>query len=365
MSESSASDHKTLDARLREIVAIHFDPEWGTPYWLDRGKALGLDPRVEIRTVRDLPRLGLMRPDVLLTRPITDFIPRSVCDRKSELIVAQTGGTLGRGVWTVYTVAEYHEAFVAPFIAAARHVGFPSGGVWLYVGPSGPHIIARAAEAIARETGSMTPFCVDFDVRWARKLPAGSFGNQRYLEHILDQSMAVIGGHPIDTLFSTPIVIQSLADSMSDEQRERIRGIHYGGMAIGSEEMRCLQVERFPWAVHLSGYGNTLFGCCLELDVAPGRALRYFPHGDRVVFGVVPEGEPSAEGSIRYGETGGEGRLVFSRLDRTMFLANVLERDRVRLVGAPSEAPPGFQSTGVESPEPIIEGRNEAVLSLY
>lgn len=365
MSELSALDHKTLDARLLDIVAIHFDPEWGTPYWLDRAKILGLDPRVDICTVRDLPRLGLMRPDVLLTRPITDFIPQSLCDRMPDLIVAQTGGTLGRGVWTVYTEAEYRAAFVAPFISAARHVGFPSGGVWLYVGPSGPHIIARAADAIARETGSMTPFCVDFDVRWARKMPAGSFGNQRYLEHILDQAMDVIGAQPIDTLFSTPIVIRALGGSMSDEQRERIRGVHYGGMAISSEEMHCLQVERFPRAVHLSGYGNTLFGCCLELDVAPGRALRYFPHGDRILFGVVPEGEASAEGSIRYGGVGSAGRLVFSRLDRTMFLANVLERDRVRLVGVPSDAPAEFGLAGVASPEPIVEGRNGAVLSLY
>ena len=53
--------------------------------------------------------------------------------------------------------------------------------------------------------------------------------------------------------------------------------------------MKALQTDAFPSAVHLSGYGNTLFGCCLELGVAIGRELIYYPLGDRILFGVLGE----------------------------------------------------------------------------
>ena len=34
-----------LDAHVREIVQWHFNPETGTPFWLDFAKRLDWDPR--------------------------------------------------------------------------------------------------------------------------------------------------------------------------------------------------------------------------------------------------------------------------------------------------------------------------------
>ncbi|MFQ5502562.1 MAG: hypothetical protein ACE5EQ_09720 [Phycisphaerae bacterium] len=364
MTEHAAMESNTFDTRIRDILAIHFDPEHGTPFWLDRARELGFDPREAIRTTEDLPRLGLMQPEMLRARPIEDLLPQSLRDRSSEVILARTGGTLGRPVWTAYTDSEFHEAFVEPFIAAASYTGFPTGGVWLYVGPAGPHIIARAAEALARRTGSATPFCVDFDATWAKKLISGSFAETRYLQHIVEQAMDIIRMHPIDTLFSTPVVIKSLGEALNEEQRSRLRGVHYGGLAIDAKEMYRLQTERFPNAVHLSGYGNTLFGCCLELDVSPGRELRYFPHGLRTLFGVLSEGQPQTVSKPDYCTAGVSGRLVFTRLDPAIFLANMLERDRVRLINPPSDAPAAFRSIGVASPEPLDLRNGRPAVSL-
>ncbi|MCP4249947.1 MAG: long-chain fatty acid--CoA ligase, partial [bacterium] len=274
-----------IETRLRDVLAIHFEPEQGAPYWLDRAKELGFDPREKIKRVADLHRLGTMDPKDLATHQLEEFLPRPLLDRKCELIIAQTGGTLGQPAWTAYQENEFRAAFVEPFVVAAGHLRFPAGGTWLFAGPSGPHIIGRAAEAIARSTGSMTPFSVDFDPRWARKLASGSFAAERYLHHIVDQSLAILESQEITVLFSTPVVIRALARCLRPEQRRRIRGVHYGGMAIESSEMEEFQTEIFPKAVHLSGYGNTLFGCCLELSVAAGRELIYYPHGDRILFG--------------------------------------------------------------------------------
>ncbi|MFQ5430505.1 MAG: hypothetical protein ACE5E1_09370 [Phycisphaerae bacterium] len=351
----------TFERHLAEVLAIHFDPVSGTPYWLDQSERLGCDPREAVRTAADLHRLPCMDAEALRERPLVDFIPRSVVERRGDLIVAQTGGTLGRPVWTAYTRDDFREAFVSPFLRAAEHVAFPGGGAWLYVGPSGPHIIHRAADAIARATGAASPFSVDFDPRWARKLPAGSFAAKRYLAHVAEQALAVVRSQPITHLFTTPTVLSVLAEEMTAEQREDIRGVHYGGMAIDPVLLRRMQTDVFPNAAHLAGYGNTLFGCCLELDVSVGRTLCYFPFGERLVFGVRPD-EP---GAAVTNEIGREGRLVFSRLDRSMLLLNYVERDRARLVDPPKDSPEPFRLAGVASPTPLVQRGIRPAISLY
>ena len=49
-----ASARERLDAHVRETVAWHFDPATGTPFWLEKAKTLGFDPRREVRGFDDL-----------------------------------------------------------------------------------------------------------------------------------------------------------------------------------------------------------------------------------------------------------------------------------------------------------------------
>lgn len=361
---TESSNRNTVDERLRRVLATHLDPKGGSQFWLARAAALTFDPRDEIHCMDDLPMLGVTNAKDLAAHPLEDFLPASVRERASELVVAQTGGTMGHPVWTAYLPSEFHEAFVEPFVAAAKHVGFPQGGRWLYIGPSGPHIIARAAEAIARAGGSMTPFMVDFDSRWARKLSAESFAAKRYLTHVVEQAMAVIDMQSVDTLFTTPAVLRVLAEAMTPSQRGAIRGVHYGGMAIDPVELHAFQSTHFQNAVHLAGYGNTLFGCCLELDAAPGRDLRYYPLGDRLVFGILSSGDVQ-KAAPRYDVQGEAGRVVFSRFDESVLLINVLERDEGNLIAPPHDAPEGFHLHGVSAPQPCHEQTPEGITSLY
>lgn len=353
-----------LDQRLREIIALHFDSKEGTPYWLEQVGKLGFDPRERIRSIDDLWLLGPMDQGSIGARPVLDYVPASIAARPDELIIAQTGGTSGRPVWTVYTPDDFHAAFVAPFVAAAQHVGFPTGGQWLYAGPTGPHVIGRAAEAIARARGGLPPFSVDFDPRWAGKLQRGSFAAERYVQHLVEQALAIIERQRIEIIFATPLLLRALADAMTQQQRIAIRGVHYGGMAIESNDLRRFQTELFPKAVHLSGYGNTLFGCCLELSAAAGRSLRYFPHGERLLLGVLDEHD-SKPARPRWDCTSAVGRLTFTRLDRSCFLANVVERDRAQLCLSPDGAPAGFALPGVESPAPLEPRGTRPTAALY
>ncbi|MCK6484938.1 MAG: hypothetical protein HUU22_11165 [Phycisphaerae bacterium] len=348
----STAMRERLNERMRRVLELPLDPHGGSEYWLERQRAAGFDFRREIRDVSDLSRLGTMTPDALAARPLSYFVPRSLHATRRDWILAQTGGTTGRPAWSAYLRDEFEEAFVVPFLTAAAHVGFPRGEPWLYVGPSGPHIIGRAAVALARGMDSGDPFMVDFDPRWAKKLPPDSFAAQRYLEHVVAQSLDVLTREPVGVLFTTPPLLAALAARMNDAARGQIRGVHYGGMRVAPALLRQAQVEWFPGAVHLSGYGNTLFGCCLELITSPGRTPTYFPWGERLWFTVQPG---SQDGEIAPNMLPPRGRVAFTRLDETMLIINMLERDEASLVNCPAEAPAGFGLPGLHDPGPLAD----------
>jgi len=348
----------TLDERVRRVIAIHFDPDSGSAYWLERAGQLGIDPRKQIHTVGDLRLLGRMTPQDLQERPLTDYIPKCCHSRLDRFVVGQTGGTTGHGTWTAYRYDEFREAFVLPFVLAAHHVGFPAQQAWLYVGPSGPHLIGKVVKRLASALGSADPFAVDFDPRWTKKLADGSVARQRYTQHVIDQAMRIIEAQPIGVLFTTPAVLTGLASVMNPAQREAIRGVHYGGMAISPRDMQRFQEELFPNAVHLSGYGNTLFGCCMELNIITGRELIYYPFGERLIFETMNEQSEAAS-------AGQAGRLHFTRLDESMLIVGMPERDQAVLADPPDQAPEGFILPGLQNPQPIADPQEQMAIGLY
>ncbi len=344
--------------RLRHLMSVHFDPKWGAPFWIDRASQLGVDPRQDINHQTDLALLGELQAHDLQQRPVSDYIPRRFHDQIGQMVLGQTGGTTGPGTWTAYRGDEFESAFIEPFALAAKHVGFPRNERWLFIGPGGPHIIAKAAPRLARRVHSPEPFSVDFDPRWARKLPANSTSSERYAQHVIDQAMDVINTQDIGVLFATPPVLTRLAQVMTEPQRLRIRGVHYGGMALNVDLLRKLQTESFPNAVHLSGYGNTLLGCCLELSADAGKTPAYFPLGDRLIFETTDvKGEPTP-----FGEP---GRLRVTRLDETMLIVRLCERDEARLVTPPIDAPARFVMPGVDNPRPLSKAGTPPVAGLY
>jgi phenylacetate-coenzyme A ligase PaaK-like adenylate-forming protein len=350
----AAEARAAVTERLRRVVSVHFDPVWGSRFWLDRAAALGIDGLRHLHTIEDLELLGEMTPGDLRTRPLLDYVPRRFHARLDELVIAQTGGTTGgRGQWTAYRDDEFIEAFVLPFVVAASALQFPAGQQWLFVGPSGPHIIGKAVRHLAAAFGSAEPFAVDFDPRWAKKLPPDSFARQRYLAHVIEQAMAVIETQEIGVLFTTPPVLAALAELMTQPRRERIRAVHYGGLVVTPQQMKRFQEELFPNALHLSGYGNTLFGCCMELSAAAGREIDYFPFGQRLLFEVVDRDDD------------GEGAVRFTRLDETGLIVHMHERDVARLVEPPGNAPGEFVLPGLRNPHPppALDGR--VALGLY
>jgi thienamycin biosynthesis protein ThnN len=354
--------------RLGRVMACHLDPTGGSTYWLEKADQLGLACS-EIQTIDDLTRFGPMDEDALRTRPIEDFIPQSTLQRKTELILGETGGTKGKSKVTAYREDEFHEAFVAPFVQVARYRSFPEAENWIWIGPGGPHVIGKAAQACARASGSADPFSVDFDARWAKKLPPGSMAARRYLAHVVQQSIDLIETQRIGVIFSTPKVFEKLGESMSDAARQAIKGLHFGGMPVDGPLMDKLMAA-FPNAVLISGYGNTLFGMCPEFTGVYDGAIQYYPFGDRLVFRTVqPDSNLSNAEKLSAPVAAGEpGQVVFSRLDEAFMILNMFERDEGALIQPPPELQAlGFRAHGISDPKPLrAEAQTtEARIGLY
>lgn len=355
----------SVNQRLRHVLDIHFDQKDGSPYWLEKQEQLGMDVRKEIRTIDDLAILGAMDEDVLANRPIEDFIPRRFSNC-TEYFIVETAGTLGRPKTAVHRLDEFHSAFVEPFIKAAERCDFPKGGHWLYVGPTGPHIIGHAAQACARATGSGDIFRVDFDPRWAKTLLPGSFAAKRYLHHIERQAQDILEVQNIEVIFSTPAVLDNLSEKLTFEKRNKVLGIHLGGMAASREFMNKI-TESFAKAVILSGYGNTLFGMMPQLHYDSQTGFEYFPLGNRLAVQVIQETEDTSEVNLtKTAEYGQRGRIVMHRLDEFQLILNMVERDTgIRIPPGQHSKENGFILDGIQDPRPVVEDVTKVSLGLY
>jgi thienamycin biosynthesis protein ThnN len=352
---------------LRDILALHFHPEKGTPYWLGRQRQLGIDVVHEVRGIGDLWKLGPMDDQSLRGLPVEEFVPRTFLSRKHRLIIGDSAGSLGSPKIAAFSEEDFRRAFVEPFVRAARAMRFPRRENWLFVGPSGPHIIGKAARACAGRLKSMDPFAVDFDPRWAKKMKPGSMGQRRYLEHVIEQALEVMHMQDIGVLFATPAVLTVLGERMSEVQRMRIKGVHYGGLALTGELYEKFRRDIFPKAVHLSGYGNSLFGMCPELFSVEPRPIDYYPQGSRLVIRLIPMNDVSDQERMRQKVAYGErGQIMFHRLDQSGLIVNMCERDSAERIPPPSGLEyPGFRQDGFRSPESLPDIRKQLKTGLY
>lgn len=354
--------------QLRYILSIHFHPELGSSYWLGRQARLGWSVPDRIRGMDDLWQLGPMPLDDLRLFPVKDFIPKAFHRQLPRFILGETAGTSGKPCATAFRDDEFQSAFIDPFLKVVGATGFPTGKQWLWVGPSGPHIIGKVVRELARQTDSLDPFSVDFDPRWAKRLGDGSFGRQRYLDHVTSQAMDILNREDVGVLFTTPPALNALVKTLSDRQRERIRGIHYGGMSLTPEMVNDFR-SAFPEAVHLAGYGNTLFGVAMEVSDGHRLAMDYFHLGGRLHFDLVDlhwNWSTEVVQPPRLAQAGEQGRVLFHRLDETCLLPNVLERDQAQRVKPSCDGIAlGVVTEGLRNPKPLVSMAGTLQAGIY
>ncbi|MCF6148694.1 MAG: hypothetical protein E3K37_08540 [Candidatus Kuenenia sp.] len=343
-----------LDVWVRHVVSLHFDPCTGSRYWLQKEKESGINARKDILSFEDLRLFGPMDEKDLRKYPLEYFIPQFYLKNKDNFILGETAGTTGLPKVTAYLKEEFAVIFVDWFRYIAEKRGFPKKANWLWAGPGGPHIIGKAVCPVANSMESMDPFSIDLDPRWLKKMNPESLGYKRYIRHIIEQALDVIRRQHIEVLYTTPPLLERLGEEMNKEQRMRIRGVHYGGVAIQPEQYKNFRDNLFPNAVHIAGYGNTLFGLCMELEESENGDLEYFPPGPRMIVQCVSTKDGMQPGKNRLSqivEYGEKGQVVCHRLDESFFIPNMFERDEaVRIAPTKTAQSLGIFQDGVKNP---------------
>jgi phenylacetate-coenzyme A ligase PaaK-like adenylate-forming protein len=326
LSARAAAARERLDACVREMVAWHFDPATGCPFWLDFATKIGWDPRREIQTFADLTRLGPFEDEWLRGGPVQRWIPRGYAGR--PVYVFETGGTTG--IPKTRVAIEDFRIDYELFSATLPDEHFPRGSNWLMLGPSGPRRLRLSVEHLAQFRGGIC-FCVDLDPRWVIKLINKGWTDHldAYKNHVIDQAVTILkAGHDIRCLFTTPKLLEALAlrlESMGTTIRQAgITGIFSGGTEFTPQWNRFAHEELLDGAYMTPTYGNTLMGLAASAPTGPGNGYKITYHAPqpRAVLEVVDFDDPGRV--VAYGES---GRVRLTTLTREFFVPGFLERD--------------------------------------
>jgi hypothetical protein len=307
-------------------VAWHFSPETGCPFWLDYAEKLGWDPQKEIRSYTDLQRFPPFEDDWLRGGPVRRWVPKAYADR--PVYVFETGGTTGIPKSRI-AIDDFRTDYEL-FSETLPDEHFPRGSNWLMLGPSGPRRLRLAVEHLCQHRGGIC-FCVDLDPRWVIKLiKRGKMDElEAYKKHVVDQAITVLSaGHDIKGLFTTPKLLESLADGLeakgSTIKEQGITGIFSGGTEFTPQWTRFAMEELIPGVYMTPTYGNTLMGlaCSKPVTREDGYKIAYYAPQPRAVIEVVDPDHPDKV--VGYGET---GRVRLTTLTREFFVPGFLERD--------------------------------------
>ena len=316
-----------IDAHVREIVDWHFNPETGCPFWLDFAVKLDWEPRREIASFEDLRRFPPFEDEWLRGGPVRRWLPKGQAGK--PLFAFETGGTTGLPKSRLQI--EDFRIDYEMFSETLPDEYFPRGANWLMLGPSGPRRLRLAVEHLCQHRGGIC-FCVDFDPRWVIKLikRGKSAEVDQYKAHVIDQAITALGaGHEIRCLFTTPKMLEALAEGLEDRgtsiKAVGITGVFAGGTEFTPQFTRFALEELLGDGVYLTPtYGNTLMGLACSRPVTPqnGYKITYHAPQPRAVIEVVSFDD--RDRVVGYGET---GRVRLTTLTRDTFIPGFLERD--------------------------------------
>ena len=344
-----------LDAHVREIVAWHFNPETGCPFWLEFAEKLDWDPRTEIKGFDDLKRFGFFEDEWLRGGPVRRWVPKGLADK--PVYVFETGGTTGVPKSRI-NIDDFRIDY-SEFSHTLPDEFFPPGSDWIQVGPSGPRRLRLAVEHLAQVRGGIC-FQIDLDPRWVVKLlkRGDTKEAEAYKKHCIDQAVTILENHPnIKCLFTTPKLLEALADRVSLKEMG-ITGVFCGGTEMTPQFHRFAREELLEGAYFAATYGNTLMGlaCHKPFDPADDHAIIYFPPQPRAVSQVVDPDDMDTV--VGYGET---GRVLLTTLTKEFFMPRFPERDECE-----REAPIDlYPWDGVRNVRPFAKTQGKVAIGVY
>jgi len=332
ISHRVAEARARLDAHTREIVAWHFDPATGAPFWLEYASKLKWDPRKEIKSYDDLDKFDNFEDEWLRGGPVRRWVPKALAHK--PICVFETGGSTGVPKSRI-NIDDFRTAYEM-FSDTLDDAYFPKGSDWLMLGPSGPRRLRLAVEHLAQHRGGIC-FGLDLDPRWVTRLIKSGRMElmHEYKDHVINQALIILKAHPnIKCMFSTPKLLEALCDRIS-VVNAGITGIFCGGTSMTAQFYRFAAEELLEGGLEwwkpgrrkiefVPTYGNTLMGLATHkpFDPADNYSIIYHPPSPRAMIEIV---DPKDDRKlVNYGEV---GRVRLTTLTKEVFVPRFLERD--------------------------------------
>jgi hypothetical protein len=346
------------DAHLRQVIAWHFDPKTGSPFWLrQKEESLGFDPREKIdgfdALIEHFPSFDGDKH--LRTVPAQDWIPKGYADCDSWSMF-MTGGTTGdpKLRWGRLGQGEDDSDYAWDYRQFSNYLpadGFPNGGSCLYIGPGGPRRLPLGVEILAliRKAGFMK---VDMDVAWMKD--DANTCQKAYKDELVRRAIGAIRRNKPDWIFCPPVLIQAIGE-LIDWTDTSVKGVFAGGTEMSRETIRHIVEVLFKGKIHLvPTYGNALVGLARPRTIATfdrpieGQApysVIYQPLQPRTLLRITKFGDPKT--LVPYGE---HGFVEITTATKQWFMPRYLERDWAFRV-APTEEYP-WDGVGEVGPHP-------------
>ncbi|NOK35481.1 AMP-dependent synthetase [Corallococcus exercitus] len=352
---------------VRRMMQCHFDPQAGTPYWLQRDQALEGRALERVQTFEDFKRLVGFRNMEEQQRferdtrflPLETFISRRALEKESFIWASQTGGTTGapkHGTWG----SSYWEAVLQFSDEMLDAHGVPRGVNWLFIGPTGPHTTGRLVISMAERRGGRC-FSIDLDPRIVKIF--GTEGNwpayERYVRHIWEQVAPIIKHQNIGVLFATSKLLEMIPEKVGLEPFKKLQAIVHAGTTMTRDTHQMLREECFPGIPIVGIYGTSTTSVSYQKPPDPeddGRVV-YIPSSPYVVMECVDE-----KGQLV--EYGREGRVATYRFTEDSLIPGFWERDmavRVKPFGRHAAKYGWDWIEDPYSPEFTVEGKVEGV----
>jgi phenylacetate-coenzyme A ligase PaaK-like adenylate-forming protein len=313
-----------LDAHVREIIAWHFSPETGSPFWLDWAKTADFDPLTEVKSFADIRKFPHFQDEWLRDEQNERWIPKAYTGR--PFIVFETGGTTGmpkqRIGWEDH-LRDYEE--FSEYLDAEFPGSFPRGANWLMLGPTGPRRLRLSIEHLAHVRGGSC-YHVDLDPRWVKRLIAEKDFEtaKRYKKHVVEQGATILKNRKVGCIFTTPLLLEAL-DEFVTVPDAGVKGVFCGGTQMTPQTVRFLSEEVLDnRAAFVPTYGNTLMGlaCSRPLTPEDKYSITYHAPQPRAALRVVNPNDTTE--TVGYGEW---GRVELTTLTKEFFMPRFLERD--------------------------------------
>ena len=341
-----AEAQAALDRHVVEIVEWHFNPETGSPFWLEEARRLTWDPREKIRSFADLVQhFPAADERVLKSGKLRDRIPKGF----GEIVSSSpffTGGTTGepnfrwgRRGWSPGE-SDYADDY-SQFSELLPEEGFPKGGTCLYLGPGGCRRLRLGVEVLARLRGDIL-IEGDMDAGWMKD--ETNTAKPQYKQKIVRQAIGFIRRFKPTWVFCTPILIQAIGE-LIDWTKTSVRGVFAGGTEMTPGTVQHIIEELFQGQIHfVPTFGNALVGLAPPRKVATAEepidgqdpySVIYQPLQPRTVLRVTKPGDPMQEV-----EPGERGVLQIYTLTKECFLPGKVEdRDEGTAIAATEDYP--------------------------